>query len=111
MHTMLLPLLHDLTSPSVYLRTADLTSGLCTGILHFFVKPFLPLPVSAHEEEHKEHLMSDHLFLAASITAVLTTETILGLGDLLRTLREPRTDRFRLSCLSVGELTDDNIFT
>ena len=55
-------------------------------------------------EEKRSHLMSDHMLLGASLTAILATEIGLGLLDLKRALEQKSIEAFRLFSVLSGKL-------
>ena len=69
------------------------------GILHYVGRVFA---ISQGDDEGKSHLMSDHLFLGAALTAMFATESALALADVRRALQLKRMDVFRLTCVCCG---------
>ena len=54
-------------------------------------------------EDKRSHLMSDHMLLGASLTAILATEIGLGLLDLKRALEQKRIEAFRIFSVLSGK--------
>ena len=72
---------------------------LLTGVLHGLLGTR-----SVAEGEKRSHLMSDHMLLGASLTAILATEIGLGLLDLKRALEQKSLEAFRLFSVLAGKL-------
>ena len=53
--------------------------------------------------DKRSHLMSDHMLLGASLTAILATEIGLGLLDLKRALEQKSLEAFRIFCVLSGK--------
>lgn len=73
---------------------------LDAGLLHYVVRVFF---ISHNSDDQKGHLMSDHLFLGAALTAMSATESALAMGDLQQVLQYKRKDAFRLVCITSGK--------
>lgn len=59
--------------------------------------------VTASGQQKRSHLVSDHMVLGASLTAILATEIGLGLSDLKRALDQKRPEAFRILCVLSGK--------
>ena len=75
---------------------------LSVGILHLMLR-VLPFTSPASGTENKQsEVMSDHLFLGASLTAILTTECLLAYQELKRALQQSFKEPARLAFLGLG---------